>query len=320
MRFHVALAVPLLLLATIQEEAEAPPKGAHLLIRAENLVEHVEYLASDELQGRYARSPEAKIAAEYLVRHLEEFGVEPFGEDGTWFHDIGGGYVPNVMGVLRGEGEGYVFLTAHFDHLRPARKGEDKIFNGADDNASGTSAVLENARAFAAIERPGASIVFLFFTAEEMGLLGSREWVKEPTVPLEEILGVINMDMISRGKENLLYCEGGPKAPALFASLMKANETIELDLHCDEHPEWIPASDHYPFIQKGVPAIYLGVEDHEDYHKVTDHADKVIPELIEKTARLAFLAARDLAETAGEAKAEPAEAGAADADGEEDEG
>ncbi|MEW6071389.1 MAG: M28 family peptidase [Planctomycetota bacterium] len=142
---------------------------------------------------------------------------------------------------------------------------------------------------------PPATLVAVAFTGEEIGLVGSRFFVAHPPIPLEEIRGVFNLDMVSRGEPNLVFCEGGPSAPELRAAVERANDRVGLDIRFDAHPEWLHASDHGPFLDVGVPALYLGVEDHADYHRVTDHADRILPELAARVARLAFLAALDLA-------------------------
>jgi Zn-dependent M28 family amino/carboxypeptidase len=89
--------------------------------------------------------------------------------------------------------------------------------------------------------------------------------------------------------------EGAPDAPRISQAISKANKTVGLTIIRDKHPDWLRRSDQWPFLQQGVPAVFLSVEDHEDYHRVTDHADKILPDLAAKTTRLVFLAALDLA-------------------------
>ena len=260
-----------------------------IAIRAEDIQAHVDYLASDELAGRSARSLEAGVAAEYIAACFESYGLTPLGDAGTWFQSVSDELAPNVVALRAGSSPGYVVLTAHYDHLEPANTGEDRIFNGADDNASGTAAVLELAQAIGALEAPPTrSIVFGSFTAEEIGLLGSRYFVDNAPFPLGEVIGNINMDMVSRGEENLIFCEPGDGADHLIEATERANASVDLEIRIGDHPEWIRQSDQYPFVQKGVPAIYFGVEDHRDYHRVSDHADRILPGLAAKVARLVF--------------------------------
>jgi hypothetical protein len=285
-------------LAQPQNAQELDQKTGLASITAKEIQAHVNHLASDELKGRSAKSPEGKLAAAYVAKHFKESGLEPFGDEKSFFQKVPG-FSPNVVGIVRGSGEGYVIVSAHYDHLAPkkeGKEGEDRIYNGADDNASGTSGVLELAQALGGQKgRLSASIVFIGFTAEEGGLRGSKYFAAQAPMDLKLIRGVYNMDMISRGKKNLIFCVGGDKAPAMLASIKTANKRIKLDVRYDEHPEWIRQSDQYSFIEKGVAALYFGVEDHVDYHKVSDHADKILPELSAKVTQLIYLAATDLA-------------------------
>ncbi len=253
-------------------------------------LEHVELLASDALAGRWARSAEARVAARYIADHFAEAGLTPIGDDNDWWQPLGDEELaPNVVGMLPGQGDDWVVVGAHYDHLRPRGRGDDRIFNGADDNASGVAGLLEIVAAFAELPDPnGASIVFIAFTGEELGLLGSRHFVDHPPLPLERLRAVVNLDMISRGEPGLIFCEGGARSPWLRSLTDRANTRVGLTIRHDEHPDWISGSDHFPFMQKGVPTLYFGVEDHADYHRVSDHADRVLPGLIADVARLSF--------------------------------
>jgi Zn-dependent M28 family amino/carboxypeptidase len=278
-------------------------------IRPQDIQSHVNFLASDELKGRSAKSKEARTAAHYIADHFKRFGLEPLPrpESGgeSYFHPLKSSEIaPNVVAALAGSGEGYVLVTAHYDHLPPKASGTDRIYNGADDNASGTAGLLEIAHAFAAREkRPSATIVFIAFTAEEMGLRGSRYFVANPPLPLEEIRGVVNLDMISRGKQNLIYCEGG-EYEIMRNAADKANRRVGLNIRYDEHPEWRAQSDHSPFMKKGIPTLYFGVENHPDYHRVSDHADRILADLATRVSELTFLLVLDVAK---ETSAKPEE-------------
>jgi hypothetical protein len=260
-------------------------------ITPDEIADHIEFLASDAMNGRGSRTPDGQKAAEYVVKNFEAAGIEPFGDNGTWYAALSqSGYSPNVVGIVRGSSEGYIVLSAHYDHLEPASSGSDRIYNGADDNASGTAAILEIAQALGQARglQPKASIILIAFSAEELGLLGSHDWVDKRVVEPDQILGVSNMDMISRNHDNVIFCEGADDYPKLAQAVDDANDLVNLDIMFDMHPEWTSQSDHYPFIQAGIPALYFGVEDHPDYHKVTDSADKTIPGLTAKVARLAL--------------------------------
>jgi len=268
--------------------AASPPVPA---LRAEDVQAHVDFLASDELMGRFAGSAEAHRAALYVAECFARYGLEPAGDDGTWFQEVREGLSPNVVGRLAGVRDEYLALTAHYDHLRPAETGEDRIFNGADDNASGTAVVLELARRFgaraAARSRASCSLLFVAFTAEELGLLGSRFFVEHLPVEEDAVLGNINLDMVSRGEEDLIFCEAGEGSERLLGAARTANERLgELRVRFGEHPEWLSQSDQFSFLRAGIPALYFGVEDHEDYHRVSDHADRILPELAARVGRL----------------------------------
>lgn len=272
-----------------------PSRDVLLGISSADIQAHVDFLASDELAGRYARSEEALVAAKYIADQFEAAGLEPFGDDATWFQAIGVGFAPNVVALVRGESPHAVVITAHYDHLKPKQMGEDRIFNGADDNASGTAALLEVAQAIAGLEdRPPRTVVFVAFSAEEGGLLGAHYFVENAPIALSEIVGNINMDMVSRGEERLIFCEPGPGSEHLIAAMERWKGSVGLDVRVGVHPEWLTQSDHYAFIKRDVPAVYFGVEDHVDYHRVSDHADKILPALTERVARLVFLMATSL--------------------------
>ena len=266
-------------------------------ITAGGILEDVQWLASDELQGRYYRSKEAKIAAKYIADKWKDAGLVPLAGKSSMYLPTDDVFAaPNVVAMWQGCGDEYVLLTAHYDHLNPRRRGEDKIYNGADDNASGTAALIAIAQAVSSIEEPlNASILFVAFTGEEAGFVGSNHFATYPPFPLRNIRGLINLDMISRGDPNTIFLEGAPNSPRISLAIHNANKQIGLNIIRNAHPEWLGRSDQAPFLDRGVPSVFLSVEDHEDYHEVTDHADKILPDLAAKTARLAFLAAVDLA-------------------------
>ena len=279
-----------LLLVPLTAACLSAPEGALQpeAIRAADIQRHVDYLASDELEGRWARGPMAHVAAAYLADEFARSGLEPLGDDGAWTQAVAPDLAPNVIAARRGTGDGVVIVCAHYDHLEPRDEGEDRIYNGADDNASGTAAVLELAARVGSLPSPPAATwVFVAFTAEELGLQGSRFFVQHPTLDLGRVRAVFNLDMISRGEEDLIFAEGSADA-GLRAAVEEANAAVGLRIRWDEHPEWLTASDHHPFLQAGVPSLYFGVEDHEDYHRVSDHADRILPELAARVARLVY--------------------------------
>ncbi|PCH66353.1 MAG: peptidase M28 [Bacteroidetes bacterium] len=219
-------------------------------------------------------------------------------------------YASNVLGYIEGSEikDEVVIVTAHYDHLGKKR---DKIYNGADDNASGTSAILELAEAFAlAKERgyePRRSILFMPVSAEEKGLLGSKYYVNYPVFPLENTVANLNVDMIGRIDKNhengnYIYIIGSDK---ISTELHKINEqanatycNLELDYTYNDPKDpnrFYYRSDHYNFAKNGVPIIFYFNGVHEDYHKHTDTADKIDHEKMEKITRLIFFTTWELA-------------------------
>ena len=291
------LRLPTLLLPLAACAAPKAPDAPEITAAA--LMEHVAQLADDSFGGRPSRMEGGQLAAAYVRGHFERVGLEPLGEGGFDLPLDDPALSPNVGAMVRGAGEGIYLVTAHYDHLEPAGEGDDRIYNGADDNASGTAAVLELARAFAPLAGElESSVAFVAFSAEELGLRGSRHFVAHPPFELERLRGVINLDMIGRGEEDLIFGEGAPDAPELAAAIERANDGAgegRLRIRFGEHPEWLGASDHAPFMEAGIPTLYFGVEDHPDYHRVSDHTERVLPRLVERVTRLVQAALLDLA-------------------------
>jgi len=215
---------------------------------------------------------------------------------------------PNVVGVLRGADpvlrDTYVVLTAHFDHVgvgAPDATG-DSIYNGADDNASGTSALMEIAHAFARLpEPPLRSVVFLAVSGEEKGLLGSMYYAQNPTVPAEGIIANINMDMISRNAPDTLIAIG--QEYSTFADILDEvlarHPEVGLTVIRDPYPQeqLFFRSDQLSFIQQGVPALFFFTGLHEDYHRPSDTPERADPEKAARVAQLSFLIAHYVATT-----------------------
>jgi hypothetical protein len=206
---------------------------------------------------------------------------------------------PNVVAVLPGSDpllrETYLVLSAHFDHLgvgAPDASG-DSIYNGADDNGSGTAALLAWARAFALLpEPPRRSILFLAVSGEERGLLGSQHFVANPPVPLDAMVANVNMDMLGRNHPDSLaaigvdYTSLGPLATAL------ARERTELSLTLTPDP-WprerlFFRSDHFSFAHRGVPALFFTTGLHADYHRPSDRIDTIDLDKLARITRLIF--------------------------------
>ncbi len=166
----------------------------------------------------------------------------------------------------------YIVITAHYDHLGIVK---DEIYNGADDDASGTAALFALANYFKE-KRPSHSIIFVAFDGEESGLRGSNAFVAAPPVKKESIVLNVNMDMVAHNDKNELYASGTFHYPALkpqletIAKSAKVKLLIGHDRPEQKSDDWTNQSDHFAFHQAKIPFIYFGVEDHKDYHKPTD--------------------------------------------------
>ncbi len=262
-----------------------------------DIEKHITFFASDSLQGREAGSANEAIAANYIADHFRDFGLEPAGDNETYFQeftintavlrnphageDAEGEKLlsKNVAGLLQGTGgsDELIIIGAHYDHLGFGEFGslyrgeQQRIHNGADDNASGTAGVLELAEYFSA-NRPKKDILFLAFSGEEMGLLGSAHYVDNPTVDLENALAMINMDMIGRMTDKKLMIFGIGTADKWEAILDSAN-TGNLDLNLVK--DGTGASDHTSFYYKDIPVLHYFTDTHADYHRPSDDTEYI---------------------------------------------
>ena len=210
----------------------------------------------------------------------------------------------NVIGWLEGSDpqlkDEFIVIGAHYDHIGISPKPNhlnDSIMNGADDNASGTAAVMAVAKAFAASgKKPARSVLFMLFTAEERGLIGSDYYTKNPLFPLEKTVAMINMDMVGRNGNDTVYVIGQQYNPDLAALV---NEVIpETGLKKEEMiMDLYRSSDYYPFYKKGISAIGLTSGLHSDYHGVGDNPDKINHQKVQKIAQLVYKVAWQIANT-----------------------
>jgi hypothetical protein len=210
---------------------------------------------------------------------------------------------PNTIGILEGSdpalrGE-YVVFSAHMDHIGVTPGARDSINNGADDNASGTAGVVELAEAFSRPgSRPRRSLVFLTVSGEEKGLWGSRYFSEHPTVPLEQIVADINLDMLGRNWADTIVAIGKEHSD-LGATLERVNAAhpeLRMVAIDDRWPEerFYFRSDHYNFARKGVPALFFFNGVHEDYHRVTDSPDKINGEKESRILKLLYYLGQEI--------------------------
>ena len=288
-------------------------------ITADDIKKHLYAFASDEFEGRDTGEPGQKKAAEYLKNEYKKLGIaSPIGED-DYFQEIPETYFragikasENVIAYIKGseKPEEVIVLSAHYDHVGVDKNGQ--VYNGADDDGSGTIAVLQMAKAFQkAVEEgngPKRTIVFLHVTGEEKGLYGSKYYTENPIFPLQNTVADLNIDMIGRidpnHKENpnYVYLIGSDKLSQDLHDLSEAvnQKYTQLDLDYTYNDENDPnrfyyRSDHYNFAKHGIPIIFYFNGVHEDYHKVTDTPDKIEYDLLTKRAQLVFYTAWEIA-------------------------
>ena len=286
-------------------------------ITADELKAHVYYLSSDELQGRKIGEMGFEKASNYLRDYYEKEGIpSPLGNDyyqyipeSFFFNNLKGSQ--NIVAYIKGKKfpEEVLILSAHSDHL--GVKG-DSIYNGADDNGSGTAAIMEIAQAFKLAKEkgfgPNRSILFLHFTGEEEGLEGSRYYTMHPIFPLENTIADLNIDMIGRvdnihkTNDNYVYLIGSDRLSTELHYISEAanNEFTHLDLDYTYNNEndsnnFYSRSDHYNFAKHDIPVIFYFNGTHDDYHAPTDTPDKLNYSLLEKRTKLIFTTAWYLA-------------------------
>ena len=279
---------------------------------AERMMADIRFLADKKLKGRGLGMPELEQAADYIAGQFKKAGLKPGADDGTYFQtwqDVvnargAKGTVKNIIGILPGTnpkmaGESVV-VSAHYDHLGlgwpDVRKGnEGKIHPGADDNASGIAVMLELARIMAKAGNPQRTIVFVAFTAEENGLIGSAYYVKHyKKYPAAKVIGDINLDTVGRlGKNKLMVLNSSTARDWKFIFMGAGYVTgVESEMITQQ----LDASDQGSFIAAGIPAVQIFSGAHRDYHRPSDTIDKIDPSGLVKTAAFTREAIAHLAE------------------------
>ena len=313
-RATVRIAVPMVALAlTLSCGGSAPTDLdgdtdvtlAVLSITASDLASRIETIAHDSMGGRRTPSLGLEQTAAYVADQFLASGLRP-GADGDFLQRFtvqSGLDAMNTIGWIEGADPSfsseYVVFSAHMDHLGMGAPFQgDSIYNGADDNASGTAAILELAEAFGRFGvSPRRSIVFITFSAEELGLVGSRWYTENPTFSLDQTFGNINLDMIGRNWKDTIVAI---RSPAQFGEVAErvATEHPELGLTVIDDP-WpelslLNRSDQFSFIRNGVPALFFTSGLHSDYHTPRDEPDRIDYEKTERVTRLLFFLALEL--------------------------
>jgi Zn-dependent M28 family amino/carboxypeptidase len=251
---------------------------------AKKLTQQLKELSSGVMDGRRTGTEGNKKARTYIIERLKQLGIDrfvpgyeqPFSISTAGSMSEGTGGV-NILGVIPGKKKETIVISAHYDHLGNR---DGKVYYGADDNASGAAALLILAEYFKK-NAPEHRIILAFFDAEEMGLRGSAYFVSTLNQDKENVVLNINMDMVARGDKNELYACGTFYHPQLKAPLETVQEPEGITLlFGHDNPEtkrddWTTQSDQGSFHAKKIPFIYFGVEDHPDYHQVSDTFDKI---------------------------------------------
>lgn len=245
-------------------------------ITESELKRHIEFLASDTLQGREAGMQGNYAAGAYIVDQLRKSNVPPVTNGEGYFHYFHPNF-RNILAVISGSDpqlkNEFILVGGHYDHVGFGNRTNSRgpfgvVHNGADDNASGTAGVLEVAQALASLEnKPKRSILIAFWDGEEKGLLGSKHYVDYPAVPLSKIHFHLNADMIGRLRPEGLEISGWQTATACRQFLSEQN-TDNLNLHFMY--TYKPESDHWPFFERRVPSMMLHTGKHPDYHRPSD--------------------------------------------------
>ena len=261
-------------------------------ITAEDLKRRCSVLASDSLEGREAGARGGKAASAYLQTELKKLPVKPAGTQG-WTQDFGQDW-QNVLAILPGSDPArsadVIVLGAHYDHVGYGNESNSRgpfglIHNGADDNASGVSVVLEVMEALTRLQpAPARSIVFGFWDAEEKGLYGSAHWAGAPTVARDRIKYVLNADMVGRLRHDQVVVMGWRSAPGLRLQLAEANRIPKLALSLEDNVS--ADSDHWTFYRASIPTLQFDTGKHDDYHRPSDDADKLNYEGMRRIAEL----------------------------------
>jgi Zn-dependent M28 family amino/carboxypeptidase len=290
-----------------------------------DLKNHLTIVASDEMEGRETGSLGQKKAGKYLIEQYKKNGISSTNATKDFYQKVPAAFMnkednenlpdsENILAFIKGseKPDEIVVVSAHYDHVG-IKRGE--IYNGADDDGSGTVALLEIAQAFQLAKKDGLgpkrSILFLHVTGEEHGLHGSRYYSENPVYPLKNTIADVNIDMIGRrdsnhkDSNNYIYLIGSDYLSTdLYNICEEANKksvnlTIDYTFNDKNDPNrFYYRSDHYNFAKNGIPSVFLFNGVHADYHQKTDEVSKIEFDALCKRTQLAFAIAWDLANRA----------------------
>ncbi|MCT8338925.1 M20/M25/M40 family metallo-hydrolase [Flavobacteriaceae bacterium TK19130] len=298
----------ILLFISCKEEQQAKPIS---------MKEDVTFLADDKLSGRETGTEGEQQAADYLVKRFTDIGLSPKGASGVYtqtftfkpssnpheeakFSNAEDSTITgtNVVGYIDNKAESTVVIGAHYDHLGMGGEGSlyregEAVHNGADDNASGVAVLLKLAENLVEEDAPkNNNYLFIAFSGEEMGLLGSNYYVKNPTIDTKKVSYMMNMDMVGRlNEENTLAVHGVGTSPVFKQTLFANNDQ---GLNITEHESGVGPSDHTSFYLADIPVLHFFTGQHEDYHKPGDDAEKLNYEGMQKVQNYIYNIISDL--------------------------
>lgn len=328
MKALLLLILPITLLAQNPDLSEDSLKLKYAnSITVEDLKEYLYVLASDSMKGRETGTLGQRNAANFIVNFFKEIGIPPYKYNtylqkfkvrnvrsyGKWKKQSNKKYIKgeNIIGYIEGTDlkDELLVITAHYDHL--GTKEDSLIYNGADDNGSGTSSIMEIAQAFMLAKKEGngprRSVLIMPVSGEEKGLLGSKYYADNPIYPLENTIANLNVDMIGRiddyhDNPDYVYLIGSDRLSTelhqISEDVNKQNINLELDYKFNEEDDpnrYYYRSDHYNFAKNNIPVIFYFNGVHADYHKTSDTVDKIHFGKIQKISRYIFLTAWELA-------------------------
>ncbi|HEY5547181.1 MAG TPA: M28 family peptidase [Gemmatimonadaceae bacterium] len=316
-RLHLRLALLATAISPQFACAQRPSGGSEGAISEALIRRHVNVIADDSMLGRNTPSRGLDLTANYIAAQFKRLGLKPGGDSGSFIQryplgmaPMGGanggspptplGFdplsAPNSVGILRGTDpalrDQYIVVSAHMDHVGVnGASVKDSIWNGADDDASGTAGVLALAEALAKAP-PRRSIIFLTVSGEEHGLWGSSWFTSHPPVPVDRIVANLNLDMIGRNWKDSIVVIGLEHSDlgGTLAKVNAAHPELGITAMRDPWPQenFFGRSDHYNFARRGIPALFFFNGVHADYHQPSDSPEKIDAEKESRVVRLIY--------------------------------
>jgi hypothetical protein len=267
---------------------------ARASIRSSDLKRHTDRLSDDTFEGREAGSRGGHASGTYLVQEFERLKLQPAGPSRGYYQEFGGGY-RNILGLWEGSDpalkDEVILVGAHYDHVGYGNSENSNgptgyIHNGADDNASGTAALIECIEAITQLDpHPKRTILFALWDAEEKGLLGSQYWIENPSIAKARVKLAFNMDMVGRLRKDRVEVYGTRTARGLRRLISAHNKPgARLDFTWEMSED----SDHYTFFRAGIPSVMLHTGLHDEYHTPRDDAELLNVDGMQRVSELMF--------------------------------